>query len=262
MQTVILECNEHTATLTLNNPKAHNAFNDQMIAQLIKALDQVKHNNKLRALILKAEGKHFCAGADLEWMKRMADLDHQENLADAQQLARLMARLNELPIPVITRIQGAAYGGAIGLIACSDIAIAAEDARFCLSEVKLGLAPATIAPYVIEAMGSRRCRHLFISAESFTAQQACDWGLIHKLASPEMLDQTLETVLAKLLQNSPQAMRASKRLIKDLALTSSEQVDQSLAMTSQLIADLRVSDEGQEGLNAFFEKRKPNWQID
>ena len=251
-----LEFDGMVARLTLNRPEKHNAFDDKVIAQLLTHLESVAARDDIRALILSAEGKHFCAGADLAWMKRMAGMNYQENLADAKQLAKLMSTLDALPVPTIAKVQGAAYGGAIGLIACCDIAIASDTARFCLSEVKLGLAPATIGPFVLRAMGERRCRQLFITAEVFNAQQANNWGLVHHLAQAEELDGAVEDCVQSIVQNGPSSCRAAKQLIQQLSSTP----DPS-DMTSRLIAELRVSEEGQEGLGAFFEKRKPVWQI-
>lgn len=251
-----LEFDGMVARLTLNRPEKHNAFDDKVIAQLLTHLESVAARDDIRALILSAEGKHFCAGADLAWMKRMAGMNYQENLADAKQLAKLMSTLDALPVPTIAKVQGAAYGGAIGLIACCDIAIASDTARFCLSEVKLGLAPATIGPFVLRAMGERRCRQLFITAEVFNAQQANNWGLVHRLTQAEELDGAVEDCVQSIVQNGPSACRAAKQLIQQLSSTP----DPS-DMTSRLIAELRVSEEGQEGLGAFFEKRKPVWQI-
>ncbi len=250
-----LTIEDNIARLRLNQPDKHNAFDDAVIQELLAHLQSLGERNKLRALVLEAAGKHFCAGADLAWMKRMAGLNREQNLRDAAELARLMATLNDFPVPTLCRIQGAAYGGAIGLIACCDIAIASEDARFCLSEVKLGLAPATIAPYVVAAMGARRCRQLFLTAEVFDAEKAHQYGLLHTVVPSEQLDQAIESTLTQVLQGGPQASRAAKQLVKRITDVSDDVAD----WTSALIAALRVSEEGQEGLSAFFDKRKPRW---
>ncbi|MFT5718712.1 MAG: methylglutaconyl-CoA hydratase [Oleiphilaceae bacterium] len=255
-QTTIFNIHNAVATITLNQPKKHNAFDDTVINELLAHLKSIANDPKIRILILKAEGKHFCAGADLDWMKRMGQLDFAENQLDAKNLAKLMSTLNNLPIPTVVKVQGAAYGGAIGLIACCDIAIASDTARFCLSEVKLGLAPATIGPYVLDAMGARRCRDLFLTARVFNASDAYDYGLLHQIAPLEELDKAIENTLIQVLQASPNACKAAKKLISDL---SHNQGDPS-EMTSELIAQLRVSEEGQEGLAAFFEKRLPSWR--
>jgi len=256
-----LHIDGQVAYLTLNQPDTHNAFDDEIIADLLTQLSDIDSNKSIRAMVLQAKGKHFCAGANLAWMKRMAQLDYGENLADAENLARLMAALNSLAIPTIARVQGAAYGGAIGLIACCDIAVASEKARFCLSEVKLGLSPATISPYVIAAMGARQCRRLFLTAEVFDAHQAEAYGLIHETVAMESLDQKIESLLSNILTAGPQALRASKQLIHDVSNSSGSDTEKLAQMTSELIAELRVSDEGQEGLTAFFEKRSPNWVV-
>ncbi len=243
------------ARLTLDRPDKHNAFDDALIEHLISHLSAIEANPSVRVLILEAKGKHFCAGADLGWMKRMASLNYDENLSDARKLAELMAMLNSLSIPTIARVQGAAYGGAIGLIACCDIALASDTAKFCLSEVKLGLAPATIAPYVVAAMGARRCRRLFLTAEVFSAEQALQYELVHETSALEDLDEALDRVVRSLLSGGPKALRAAKQLVKKVTHPSQEDFE----YTSKLIAELRVSDEGQEGLGAFFDKRKASW---
>jgi len=252
----LLNIDDGVASISLNQPEKHNAFDDTVIAELLQHLDTIKQQRDIRVVVLRAEGKHFCAGADLAWMKRMATLNYQQNLDDAKNLALLMANLNALPQPTIARVQGAAYGGAIGLIACCDIALASDNARFCLSEVKLGLAPATIGPYVIAAMGARRCRQLFLTAEVFSAEHASDYGLVHRVVPLDTLDDQLANVIKQISQAGPNATIAAKKLILDL----NNDNDDPSAMTSALIAELRVSEEGQEGLKAFFDKRAPSWR--
>jgi methylglutaconyl-CoA hydratase len=254
-QPSLLEMNDSVAYITLCRPEKHNAFDDTVIKSLIDQLEQVRTNPAMRVLVLQSQGKSFSAGGDLAWMKRMADLSYDDNIKDAQQLALLMQRLNDLPIPSIAKVQGSAFGGAVGLISCCDIAIASERAKFCLSEVKLGLAPATISPYVIDAIGARRCRQLFLTAEVFNAQQAKSWNLVHDCCEVEELDAVVDACVQQILGNGPQACRASKQLIADIARGH----DDLFQQTAELIASLRVSTEGQEGLSAFFEKRKPNW---
>lgn len=251
-----LSCKNEIATLTLCHPEKHNAFDDLVISELREHLATVRNMPEIRILVLQAEGKHFCAGADLAWMKRMAQHSEEENLKDARQLAGLMSDLYTLPIPTIVAIQGAAYGGAIGLIACCDIAIASKKARFCLSEVKLGLAPATIAPYVVTAMGARRCGQLFMTACVFKAGQAKDYGLIHEVVDQEDLKPAIQSNLEHLLKAGPKATQAAKELIRACIPSFESNLAET---TSSMIASLRVSEEGQEGLHAFFEKRKPNW---
>ncbi len=244
------------AKLTLSNVAIHNAFDDQIIAELREHLDTVRSNESIRVLVIQAEGKHFCAGADLAWMKRMAEHSEQENLKDARQLAGLMSDLYSIPIPSIAVVQGAAYGGAVGLIACCDIAIASDKARFCLSEVKLGLAPATIGPYVVSAMGARRCGQLFMTAAVFNATQAKEYGLVHEVVEHEQLADAINLNLAQLLMAGPEANKAAKQLIRACIPAFDANLSET---TSTMIAKLRVSEEGQEGLHAFFEKRSPNW---
>lgn len=252
---VNLSLSNGVANLILNRPDKHNAFDDEVIARLLDALNAVISNQETRVLVLESTGKSFSAGADLSWMKRMATLSHDENLADARQLASLMQTLDSLPIPTIAKVQGAAYGGAIGLISCCDIAIASHEAKFCLSEVKLGLSPATISPFVIKAMGARRCRQLFLTAEVFCAQQAADWELIHSLVSPDELDSAVDQTVAQILKTGPKASIATKQLIADVLSQPSDIAEH----TAQLIAGLRVSEEGQAGLAAFFDKQLPPW---
>ena len=252
---VNLSLSNGVANLILNRPDKHNAFDDEVIARLLDALNAVISNPEARVLVLQSTGKSFSAGADLTWMKRMATLSHDENLADARQLASLMQTLDSLPIPTIAKVQGAAYGGAIGLISCCDIAIASHEAKFCLSEVKLGLSPATISPFVIKAMGARRCRQLFLTAEVFSAKQAAEWELIHTLVNSDELDSAVDQTVAQILKTGPKASIATKQLIADVLSQPSDIAEH----TAQLIAGLRVSEEGQAGLAAFFDKQLPPW---
>lgn len=245
------------ATITLNKPDAHNAFDDTMIVELTKALKDFEKNPQVKVIILAANGKSFCAGADLNWMRRMANYSLDENLADANALAELMRTLNFLKKPTIALVQGAAYGGGVGLVACCDIAIATADANFCLSEVKIGLIPAVISPYVIAAMGERAARRYFLTAEKFSAEFALGFGLIHSIVDQNQL-KTAGIELAKLLlANSPQAITTAKKLIQTI---SGRPINNDLITeTAAMIAEIRVSEEGQEGLQAFIEKRKPKW---
>lgn len=246
------------AEVVLNRPDKRNAFDDVIIQQLISALTEVGSNSKTKIVILRSEGKHFSAGADLGWMRRMADNGHQENLDDARQLARLMGVLNSLRKPVIGLVQGAAYGGAVGLAACCDIVIATEGASFCLSEVKLGLIPAVISPYVVRAIGERQARRYFLSAEVFNARQAQDFGLVHIVCDDvEAMDARCNEMVQQLAGNGPEAMRAAKDLI--FAVSHKPIEKDVIDDTAHRIADIRVGEEGQEGLNAFLNKRKANW---
>jgi len=245
------------ATVTLNRPELHNAFDDALIANLTAELARLAADEKVRVVVLAAAGKSFSAGADLNWMRRMADYTRQENVADAMALAELLRTLAELPKPTIARVQGAAFGGGVGLVAACDIVLASTRASFCLSEVKLGLIPATISPYVIAAIGPRAARRYFISAERFDAGRALQLGLAHEVVPEEELDAALESLVERLLANGPEAMAAAKRLVADVAWRP---VDETLLReTAERIADARASAEGKEGLAAFLEKRAPGW---
>lgn len=243
------------AILELSRPEKHNAFNAEIIAELIKTIDYANELD-IRALVLKTNGKHFSAGADLAWMKSMADNNYEENVADSLELAKLMQVLASSPHPTLCLVQGAAFGGALGLIACCDIAVASPNAKFCLSEVKLGLIPAVISPYVIRAIGERQARRYFLTAEVFQAEKALELGLIHQIS--DNLEQSEEYFIEQLLNNGPTAVKNAKSLIDEVAGKAID--EQLITHTAKRIAEIRVSDEGQEGLSAFFDKRAPNWQ--
>ncbi|MFT5674795.1 MAG: methylglutaconyl-CoA hydratase [Paraglaciecola sp.] len=246
------------ATVTLNRPQVHNAFDDQLIAQLTDIFKRVGQDDNVRVMILAANGKSFCAGADLNWMKRMTDYSYEQNFADATALANMFLELNKLPKPTIARVQGAAFGGAVGLVACCDMAIGSKLSKFCLSEVKLGLIPATISPYVIDAIGARLARRYFTTAEVFSSRRARRIGLLSEAVTEEELDTTIEELVEHLLKNAPLAIAAAKQLIFDIRdIPTGEAL---LSLTSSRIAATRVSEEGQEGLNAFLQKRRPNWR--
>ncbi|MEP4145628.1 MAG: enoyl-CoA hydratase/isomerase family protein [Halioglobus sp.] len=246
------------ATVTLDNPQKHNAFDDKIIAELTEAFTTVDHDPAARVMVLASNGRSFSAGGDLNWMKRMASYSHEENMQDARALANLLKALNFMSKPTIARIQGAAFGGAVGLVSCCDMAIATERASFSLSEVKIGLMPATISPYVVAAMGQRASRRYFATAERFSADEALRLGLVSQVVAEEgILDAAVASLVDCLLTNSPAAMAASKQLVFEVA---GRVIDEALVdMTCQRIADIRVSPEGQEGLSAFLEKRSPNW---
>ncbi|WP_461521384.1 enoyl-CoA hydratase/isomerase family protein [Porticoccus sp.] len=245
------------ATVTLNRPERHNAFDEQIIAGLNEAFQQVASDHRIRVMVLAATGKHFSAGADLGWMRRMGNASYDANLADAEALANMLRILNELPIPTIAKVQGSAWGGAVGLICCCDMAVSVASARFCFSEVRLGLVPATISPYVISAIGQRAARRYFLSAESMDATTAKYLGLVSEVADEAKLVNVVENWLDRLLQNGPEAMAEAKRLIAEVAAEPIS--DQLLWRTSECIARRRVSHEGREGLSAFLEKRPPHW---
>lgn len=245
------------AVVTLARPQVHNAFNEAMIGELTKTFQALGDDPSVRVVVLRSEGKSFSAGADLDWMKRMAGYGHAENLTDARALADLMSSLNFLPKPTIAVIQGAAYGGGVGLAACCDIAIASDQAAFSLSEVRLGLIPAVISPYVIAAMGQRAARRWFLSAERFDAAEALRWGLVHRVVAADALDGAVEDQIARLLDCAPQAQSAAKDLI---FAVSDRPIDADLIdETARRIADIRAGVEGREGIAAFLEKRKPGW---
>jgi methylglutaconyl-CoA hydratase len=255
---LLIEIESGVATLILNRPEVHNAFDDALIVKIIAALNTVEADDTVRVVVLTSNGKHFSAGADLNWMKRMAVLTEQENRDDAVVLASLMHKLNSLNKPTIALVNGAAYGGAVGLIACCDMAIATKRSRFCLSEVKIGLSPAVISPFVVSAMGERAARRYFLTAEAFDANKAEQLGLLHDVVEDEAaLKKHGNQLIDTLLQNSPQAMDKTKKLIKHV---SRGDINNDMRdYTVNLIASIRVSDEGQEGLASFLEKRKPNW---
>ncbi|RMX10399.1 enoyl-CoA hydratase/isomerase family protein [Allofranklinella schreckenbergeri] len=248
----------HIATVTLNRPDVRNAFNDEVIAELTQAFGELGQRADVRAIVLAAEGKAFCAGADLNWMRRMADYTREENLADAGKLAEMLRVIYECPKPTIARVQGDVYAGGMGLVAACDMAVAVEGAGFCLSEVKLGLIPATISPYVIRAMGPRAAHRYFLTAERFDAQEALRTGFIHAIVpDAATLDAKVAELCAALSSASPNAVRECKKLVQDVA---ERPIDAALiAQTVQGIADIRASAEGKEGVQSFLQKRKPQW---
>lgn len=246
------------ATLWLNRPDKNNAFNAQMIRELILALDAVQSNPALRFLLIRGRGPHFCAGADLAWMQRAAELDYNTNLDDAQELAELMYNLAKLKIPTVAVVHGAAFGGGLGLVSCCDMAICAEDAQFCLSEVRIGLAPAVISPFVVQAIGERAARRYALTAERFDGLSARQLGLVAACCPLAELDDHAGRWVDNLLRNSPQAMRASKDVLREAG--SGELSPALRRYCENAIARIRTSAEGQEGLKAFLEKRAPSWQ--
>lgn len=243
------------ARLVLNNPEKHNAFDAVLINDLDQAIQDCQSDKKVKLLILSAQGPHFSSGADLNWMASMAQFDHDTNLQDARKLEHLMRTLYHCEKPTLAQVQGRVFGGGIGLVACCQIVIADAQAQFCFSEVKLGLIPAVISPYVIQAIGLRRARACFLTAEVFSAAQALAWGLCHEIVESNTLADRINHVAQQLLHNSPLALQAVNKLCHTLAPLP----DQIGELTSKIIADLRVSPEGQEGIQAFLNKRTPNW---
>ncbi|WP_440997763.1 enoyl-CoA hydratase/isomerase family protein [Arhodomonas sp. SL1] len=246
------------ARVTMNRPRVHNAFDDALIAALTRALEDIGHDDSVRAVILAGAGRSFSAGADLGWMRRMADYDWQENYQDSRALGRLMHTLNGLPQPTVARVNGAAMGGGVGLVACCDIAIASEAAVFALTEVRLGLIPAVISPYVVSAIGERQARRYFVSGERFDAGTARRLGLIHEVVPAEALDDAVGAMIATLQGNGPLAMREAKRLALDMSRGPLD--ERMVEDTAERIADQRASDEGKAGVSAFLEKRPPRWK--
>lgn len=258
MSHIISKIDGLIGVITLNNPDKHNAFDDVLIADLTHALSLMEQSAQVRVVILAAAGKSFSAGADLNWMKRIATYSQAENLRDAMGLATLMKTLHGLTKPTIARVQGAAYGGGVGLVACCDVAIGTHDAAFSLSEVKLGLIPAVISPYVIAAMGERAAHRYFLTAEKFDAATAFRLGLLHELAASEAaMDEKITQLCMALLHAGPHAQAEAKSLI---AAVANHPINGALvAETAQRIARVRASMEGKEGLAAFLEKRQPAW---
>ena len=251
------EISEGVATMRMNRPDVHNAFDDALIAALTAELRRLDQLPEARVIVLAANGKSFCAGADLNWMRRMGKYSQEENLRDAMALAGLMRTLDGLKKPTIARVQGAAFGGGVGLVACCDIAIASTEAAFSLSEVRLGLIPSVISPYVIAAIGEREARRYFLTAERFDAAEARRIGLVHDVVGSSALDETVARISGQLLKGGPQALAAAKKLIADVSRRSMD--DALSADTARRIAAIRVESEGQEGLAAFMEKRPPAW---
>lgn len=256
---LLLDINDHVATITLNRPDKRNAFNDDVIRELTEVFAFCGEQPDVRAVVLTANGKAFCAGADLNWMRAMADYTRDENLADADKLAQMLATIYHCPKPTVAAIQGDVYAGGMGLVAACDIAISVKNANFCLSEVKLGLIPATISPYVIRAMGARAAHRYFLTAEVFDAKEAKKIGFIHERVDEEEFAQTVDRIVKGLVNNSPNAVKVCKKLVQDVAFA---QIDDALVkQTVAGIADIRASDEGKEGVQSFLQKRKPNWLI-
>jgi methylglutaconyl-CoA hydratase len=256
-QTLEIAVTDKVATVTLNRPEVRNAFNQAAIAELALAFDELGRNDIVRAIVLAANGPAFCAGGDLNWMRQMAGYSDAENLEDATKLADMLRTIYLCPKPVVAKIQGDCYAGGMGLAAACDIAVAAAEANFCLSEVKLGLIPATISPYVIKAMGENAARRYFLTAERFSAQEAHRIGFVHEVVAADALDASVAAIVKALVSNSPNAVQQAKVLVRDIA---GRPVDNTLmADTAERIAAIRASLEGREGVASFLEKRKPSW---
>ena len=245
------------ARVYLNRPDVRNAFNEAVIAELRDAFSALGADADLRAIVLGGHGKAFCAGADLAWMRAMADYSWEQNHADAQALADMLWAIYSCPVPVVGRIHGDCYAGGVGLAAVCDVLVASDAANFCLSEAKLGLLPATISPYVIRALGEQASRRYLVTAERFSAAQAHALGFVHEVCTADALDAKVDEIVAALVANGPMAARACKRLVQDVA---GQPIGAALREdTARRIADIRASDEGREGVQAFLGKRKPSW---
>ncbi len=256
-QTLIVEIKYHIGIVWMNRPKLNNVFDETMIAELTETMRTLNDDPSVRAVVLAAKGRSFCTGGDLNWMARTADYPFERNCADAMNFATLLHTIDTMQKPTIARVQGQVCAGGMGLVAACDMAVAAQDAEFCLSEVRLGLIPSTIGPYVVRAIGERAARHYVLSAEPFTAAEAYRIGFISDIAPPEELDGRINELLGHLIQGGPAAQKLSKEWIRSVA---------GVPLTADLIkdsatrlAELRASEEGREGIRAFLEKRKPAW---
>ncbi len=257
MQTINTVVVMHVATVTLSRTDVRNAFNDEMIAELTQAFTQLGARDDVRCIVLAAQGPAFCAGADLNWMRKMADYSADENLADAAKLAEMLRVMYECPKPTVARVQGDVVAGGMGLVAACDIAVSVDTAHYCLSEVKLGLIPATISPYVIRAIGARAAHRYFLTAERFSALEALRIGFVHEVVLAEQLDVKVCEITAALCSASPNAVKVCKKLVQEVA---NRQISQPLiAQTVAGIADIRSSAQGKEGVSSFLQKRKPSW---
>ena len=259
MSALSVTVQDRVARITLSRPEVRNAFNDEVIAELTEAFTSVANRDDVRAVVLAAEGPAFCAGADLNWMRRMADYTREENLADAGALADMLRAIYECPHPTVARVQGHAFAGGMGLVAACDIAVGVDSATYCLSEVKIGLIPATISPYVIRAMGPRAAHRYSLTAEVFGAAEAHRIGFVHEVVAADALDAKVGEIAAALVNAGPAAVQACKRLVLDVA---EREIDDALiAATVEGIADIRASAEGREGVSSFLQKRKPGWLL-
>ena len=246
-------------TITLNRPDIRNAFDDMLIGEIHEAFDAVSRRTDVRCVVLAANGPAFCAGGDLHWMRRMADYTREQNLADAGGLAAMLRAIDQCPHPTLARVQGDVFAGGLGLVSACDMAVCADSATFCLSEVKIGLIPATISHYVVRAIGARASRRYFLTAERFSAAEAHRIGLVHESVPMEQLDATVQALIKILLANSPMAVQDAKRLVDSVA---GQDINEALiAQTVAGIADSRASADGKEGVQAFLDKRKPKWLL-
>ena len=259
MKHLLIQVIDKVATVTLNRPDVRNAFNDEVIVEMTSAFNVLGAQADVRCIVLAANGTAFCAGADLNWMRSMADYTREQNLADAGRLAAMMHAVYACPKPTIARIQGDVYAGGTGLVAACDIAISSDAVHYCLSETRLGLVPSTISPYVIRAMGARAAHRYFLTAERFTAAEAWRIGFVHEVVTAAELDGKVAEVALALVNAGPEAVKLCKKLVQDVA--GHDITPALIQMTIESIADVRVSPEGREGLQSFLQKRKPNWLV-
>lgn len=255
-ETIIYSFANSVARIILNRPEIHNAFDDLMIAELHSVLDQIENESDIRVVVITGAGESFCAGADLNWMKRVKDWSYEKNFEDALKVAELMEKIYTFPKPVITRVNGTTIGGGTGIVASSDIAVASENAIFGLAEVKIGLVPSVISPYLIKRCGERVCREIFLTGERISARKALEFGLVNHVVPLNELDKKVNEIIEMLLSSGPNAIRMCKELIKRVSESSLEEIK---SYTADIIAKIRISEEGQEGISSFLEKRKPKW---
>jgi len=247
------------ATVTLSRPDAHNALNESLIEELTRCFEEISEDDRARVVVLAGDGRSFCAGADIGYMRETASFSYEENLEDARRLAMMYWTIDECPKPLVARVQGAAMGGGAGLVAVADVAVADSETRFAFSEVRLGIAPATISPFVVRKVGASHARSLFVTGERFGAEQAREIGLVHKVVSSDGLDEAVEEKVGELLQGGPVAQATMKALLRRLETTEPMEAP---GLTARVISELRTGEEGQEGLAAFIEKRAPRWRTE
>ncbi len=255
-ETILYDIENKVAKVTFNRPDVHNAFNDIMIKELSEVFDCIAENNDVRVVIVTGKGKSFCAGADLNWMRRVKDYSYEDNLKGSLKLADMFYKIYTSPKPTIAQVNGVAIGGGTGFVAVCDIAIAADQAKFSFSEVKIGLIPACISPYVMKKCGEGKCREFFLTGERLTAERAHAAGLINMVVPLDELDDVVGELVKRLLSSGPEAITKCKELLRNVAQMP---FDKAREYTAEVIARLRISDEGQEGMAAFFDKRKPKW---